>query len=228
MSCSLLVCMRRILTALCLVSSSLTSCGAESASERVSQDKKISVGDIYLSLLGYSKGLKESDIDRMTEGWQLADVPMMLESVRFAKNRQVVSVIYDLLKEKSGKNFALGSDEWQQWLWSQKYKPHPGYAAFKGELYSRIDPRFEEYFDNSPQSTIRLDEVRWGGVVQDGIPPLRNPKMISAKKAKYLADSDIVFGIEVDGDFRAYPKRILAWHEMFTDTIQGVPLAGVY
>ena len=52
--------------------------------------------------------------------------------------------------------------------------------------------------------------------------------MISAHQATYLSNSDVVFGIEVDGDFRAYPKRILAWHEMFTDTIQGVPLAGVY
>ena len=52
--------------------------------------------------------------------------------------------------------------------------------------------------------------------------------MLPANKASYLADTDVVFGIEVDGDFRAYPKRILAWHEMFTDTIQGVPLAGVY
>ncbi|MDE0406582.1 MAG: DUF3179 domain-containing (seleno)protein, partial [Alphaproteobacteria bacterium] len=27
---------------------------------------------------------------------------------------------------------------------------------------------------------------------------------------------------------RAYPKRILGWHEMFVDTVGGVPVAGVY
>jgi hypothetical protein len=76
--------------------------------------------------------------------------------------------------------------------------------------------------------TIRLDEVIWGGVVQDGIPPLRNPDMIAAAQATYLADEHVVFGLAVNGDARAYPKRILAWHEMFTDTIGGVPVAGVY
>ena len=37
-----------------------------------------------------------------------------------------------------------------------------------------------------------------------------------------------MFGLSVNGDARAYPKRILAWHEMFVDTVGGVPVAGVY
>lgn len=55
--------------------------------------------------------------------------------------------------------------------------------------------------------------------MQDGIPPLRGPDMITASEADYLSDDDVVFGIEVNGDVRAYPKRILAWHEMFVDTV---------
>ena len=75
---------------------------------------------------------------------------------------------------------------------------------------------------------IRLDEIVWGGVRQDGIPPLRNPAMLAAEDADYLEDGHIVFGISVDGDARAYPKRILGWHEMFVDTVGGVPVAGAY
>jgi hypothetical protein len=52
--------------------------------------------------------------------------------------------------------------------------------------------------------------------------------MISADEAAYLDDDNIVFGLEVNGDARAYPKRILAWHEMFVDAVGGVPVAGVY
>ena len=43
---------------------------------------------------------------------------------------------------------------------------------FKSLLYSLIDIRFAEYFSSNLPSKIRLDEVRWGGVKQDGIPPL--------------------------------------------------------
>lgn len=52
--------------------------------------------------------------------------------------------------------------------------------------------------------------------------------MIPADDAAYLDDDNVVFGIEVNGDVRAYPKRILAWHEMFVDTVGGVPVIGVY
>lgn len=52
--------------------------------------------------------------------------------------------------------------------------------------------------------------------------------MISAKEADYLQNSNIVFGLEINGDVRAYPKRIMAWHEMFVDNVGDTPVAGVY
>lgn len=220
--------MKKQLSVFCLFASCLVGCSAVSGADEDLLSGESSVGDIYYSLVTKGQSLNGKQMERLKSGWMLADAPMLLESLRFANDTESVDLLYGLLKEKSGKNFGLRSDEWRQWLWSQKYKDHPDYAAFKARLYKSIDPKFEAYFDENPQTTIRLDEVRWGGVRQDGIPPLRNPQMISAKKADYLDDSDVVFGIEVDGDFRAYPKRILAWHEMFTDTIQGVPLAGVY
>jgi Protein of unknown function (DUF3179) len=91
----------------------------------------------------------------------------------------------------------------------------PVYALpqFKGILYSLIDPRMQNFFPPHVPARIRLDEVEWGGVQVNGIPPLVRPDAIAAKDAKYLADSDRVFGIEVHGQARAYPQRILAWHE---------------
>ena len=99
---------------------------------------------------------------------------------------------------------------------------HPRYAAFKAALYSFVDPRFSAYFEDVGEPLIRLDEIAWGGVRQDGIPPLRNPAMLAADEIGYLEDHHIVFGISVNGDARAYPKRILAWHEMFVDVVGGV------
>jgi len=58
--------------------------------------------------------------------------------------------------------------------------------------------------------------------------PLRYPTMITSQEADYLDDDNIVFGVTINGDHRAYPKRILAWHEMFIDEIGGINIAGVY
>jgi Protein of unknown function (DUF3179) len=65
-------------------------------------------------------------------------------------------------------------------------------------------------------------------VTVNGIPPLRNPNTVSAAEATYLKDSNIVFGLVENGEARAYPKRILAWHEMAIDRIGGVDLTIVY
>lgn len=164
------------------------------------------------------------DIERQ---WNICYVPMMLEVARFLPPARRGLVLHTL-ETKTGQEFGTDFDRWMQWNWKQEYDPHPYYPKFKSELYSKIDPRFSEYFEETEGTTVRLDEVRWGGVRRDGIPPLKNPKMLSVKEATYLADTDVVFGIELGGDARCYPKRILAWHEMFKDTIGGESVCGVY
>jgi len=103
------------------------------------------------------------------------------------------------------------------------------YADFKAYLYGALDPAFYQYFyERGSQAKIRLDEIIWGGVRQDGIPPLNLPIMMAASQATYLSDTDVVFGLVINGEARAYPKRILAWHELFTDDIGEQSIAGVY
>src|SRR5262249_16913321 len=62
----------------------------------------------------------------------------------------------------------------------------------------------------------------------DGIPALDNPRMIAADAAAYLNSDDPVFGIEINGDARAYPLRIANWHEMVNDIVGGVPVSLAY
>ena len=168
-------------------------------------------------------------IQVITNNWHAGLIPMALETVSFAWTNPHRPALVELIGQESGAEIH-GTRKWYNWLWNNtKFTADDTYHDFKSQLYRTIDPRFEKYFkDREKLTRIRLDEVQWGGVRQDGIPPLRNPEMITAKKASYLDDDNIVFGIEINGDVRAYPKRILAWHEMFTDTIGGVDIAGVY
>jgi len=75
---------------------------------------------------------------------------------------------------------------------------------------------------------IRLEEIVWGGVLFDEIPALNNPKMIGADEAEYVLNSDLVFGISINDDIRAYPLRILGWHEMLNDRVGGTSIALAY
>ncbi len=120
-------------------------------------------------------------------------------------------------------------------LWIEDHPevaPHPAFHAIKLEIFTRIDPEFLRFLggERGKQENlkIRFEEIYWGGVPVDGIPPLDNPPMIDAAEADYLQDDDLVFGIAINGDLRAYPLRILGWHEMFNDVIGGVPVALAY
>ncbi len=132
------------------------------------------------------------------------------------------------LQEQTGQRFGADLAGWQQWIWAQPYDPHPDHAFFKGQWYSRIDPRFADFFPRGVTSLIRLDEIEWGGVAVNGIPPLEHPARLEADDADYLADDHVVFGVALDGEARAYPKRILAWHEMALDRLGGIELTLVY
>lgn len=132
------------------------------------------------------------------------------------------------LQRQTGQKFGNDLRAWRRWIWSRPTRPHAQYAEFKAELYSRIDPRFRRFFPSGVRASIRLDEIDWGGVSVNGIPPLRSPRVEPAAAASWLRDGHIVFGVVVNGEARAYPKRILAWHEMAIDRVGGIDLTVVY
>ena len=123
----------------------------------------------------------------------------------------------------------------QAMLWQQGHpeaRPHASYRVLKLAMFERIDRAFRVLLggerSDPDKMEIRLEELTWGGVRFDGIPSLDDPKMIPAAEAGYLLDDDLVFGIAINGDHRAYPLRVMGWHEMFNDTIGGVPVALAY
>ena len=186
------------------------------------------VARAFLTLLAGEAHDKARAIELIETQWEPSFLPMALETIRLTRSAEVSSALVRTMERETGAGFGHDLNAWQRRMWNAPEARHPRYAAFKSALYSLIDPRFSAYFDAPGQTLIRLDEVVWGGVRQDGIPPLRDPAMLAAEDAGYLEDDHIVFGLSVNGDARAYPKRILGWHEMFVDTVGGVPVAGVY
>lgn len=165
----------------------------------------------------------------LEENWEPAFHAPLLEIIRMSPDRGIRNKLFAMLEKRTGKEFGPDLGSWYQWLWENPPTYQASYFEFKANLYAHIDERFYGYFSGrSSQSAIRLDEVAWGGVKQDGIPPLRQPKMVDAGAAAYLGPRDVVFGIQVNGEAHAYPKRILAWHELFVNEIGGIEIAGVY
>jgi Protein of unknown function (DUF3179) len=83
--------------------------------------------------------------------------------------------------------------------------------------------------EEQKNNIIPLDQIVSGGPPPDGIPSIDEPKFISIQEAdKYLEDSELVLGANINGDVRAYPLQILVWHEIVNDKVGGVPVAVTY
>ena len=70
---------------------------------------------------------------------------------------------------------------------------------------------------------IPIGEVIDAGPGQDGIPSVDNPEFVKSfdPDANYLDPDDLVIGIVVGSTVRAYPHKILDWHEIVNDEING-------
>ncbi len=113
----------------------------------------------------------------------------------------------------------------------------PDYLSVKRAIFTGVVPQWSALF---VEGDIDWRHVSWGGVLIDDrafgqthapcncIPAADNPTVSSAEDATWLEDSDIVFGIEVNGEYRAYPRQIMEVREMVNDTLGGRDLGIPY
>lgn len=113
----------------------------------------------------------------------------------------------------------------------------PDYLEYKRNVYTFIEPEWDKLF---MEGDIDWRHVSWGGVRIDDrpfdttddlcncIPAADNPDVTTAAEADWLDDDDIVFGIEVNGEYRAYPRQIMEVREMVNDTLGGRDLGIPY
>ena len=105
----------------------------------------------------------------------------------------------------------------------------PLYVEFKHRLITGIQKEMGAFLDPDKPRTLSAQEIFWGGVRVDGIPPLESPNfVIPEQAAEWIGPKDRVIGVEINGDARAYPRRIIDWHEMVNDTVGGVPVSLAY
>lgn len=72
--------------------------------------------------------------------------------------------------------------------------------------------------------SIPVEDIRGGGPPKDGIPALFSPEYLTANEAdKLLQPDERVLGLTLKGVSRAYPIRIMSWHELVNDEIGGIP-----
>ncbi len=158
--------------------------------------------------------------------WIISDL------MRFISERHLSVALADAASNLLGKKLQ-GRNHWgdvTDHLIAWDIPAPPDYLRVKRAIFTGFVPGWDKVF---VEGNIDWRHVSWGGVPIDNrkydttdekcncIPAADNPEVSSAKEATWLDDKDIVFGIGVNGEYRAYPRRIMEVREMVNDTLGG-------
>ncbi len=118
-------------------------------------------------------------------------------------------------------------------LWAQRLAAQP--------LRIGDGQHVETYGFDLSVCLVPREQIVAAGFSKDGLHTLTDPQVLTIAQAKeldrelrrghqgkFLVDPDRVIGVVVDGVARAYPLRILNWHEVVSDTLAGRPILVTY
>jgi len=78
------------------------------------------------------------------------------------------------------------------------------------------------------KSEIAFSEIVFDGARRDSIPPIHTPVFRPANAPSDMGDLEPVISVVLDGEARAYPLRLMLWHEIVNDRIGAVPFVVTY
>jgi len=81
-------------------------------------------------------------------------------------------------------------------------------------------------YDKNTPAAVDFEEMYQGCPARDCIPSIDEPEYVSADEAAhFIRDDELVMAVDLNGDKRAWPIRVLDFHEIVNDTIDGHPVA---
>lgn len=182
------------------------------------------------------------------------DQDIALDAIRESGDPQLVWLLSDLMRFAGGGelsialanasaallNIEIDSNHWgvtTDHLIAWDIPAPPDYLKYKRAVFTSLVPGWDKLF---VEGNIDWRHVSWGGVLIDDrpydktdedcncIPAADNPTYTQATDAEWLKSTDIVFGVEVNGEYRAYPRQIMEVREMVNDTLGGRQLGIPY
>ncbi|MEO9826274.1 MAG: DUF3179 domain-containing (seleno)protein [Paracoccaceae bacterium] len=194
------------------------------------------VDSILLSTWDENQTLALAEIAKSEDprlAWIISDM------LRFVPSRDLHNILSDAASQLLKKEFNFNNN-WgavTDHLLAWDIPAPPDYLKVKRTIFTGVVPGWDKIFT---EGTIDWRLVSWGGVLIDDrpldttddgcncIPAADNPEVASAQDTTWLKDDDIIFGISLNGEARAYPRRIMEVREMVNDTLGGRDLGIPY
>ena len=128
------------------------------------------------------------------------------------------------LERLSGQRFGADWFAWVRWYQGTSLAPPPGFEDFKGRLLGRAAPDLATFFAEGAPRLVRSEEILWSGAPPERSDFASGPGHEAAESAS-LHPGELVVGVVLGGEARAYPLRWLDWHEVANDRLGGRAIA---
>ncbi len=172
-------------------------------------------------------------------GWVIADHIRVFTAIAGSEgvSRDRLVEINDQLESAASQLTGLELPQFLSWnpltnsLIAWDIPAPPDYLSMKRNIFTPVEPAWEPLMTDNSVLDWRI--VSWGGVLIDAqpfgetegfcncIPATDNPTTQAAADATWLDPDDIVFGVVINGEARAYPRQIMEVREMVNDTLGG-------
>jgi hypothetical protein len=167
------------------------------------------------------------EVDRLAMSGDLRQGWLLVDSLRFHPE---AAIVREGLESLTGQTPPEGTDPWlfySDLLLSWDVPAPPGYVDDKRAVFVAHDPEWRPIFADG--GAVDWRATSWVGGGRDTWAPLDYPEVVEASPAgAWLPDDDVVFGVVVGGEARAYPQRVLEVHQVVNDTLGGEPIAVTY
>ena len=166
---------------------------------------------------------------------------ILMDLLRFAQDATRATDVTNATNQVTGLD-ASGLSAWGEVtdsLIAWDIPAPPNYVETKQTIYASILPEWRPLFEDTNE-TMDWRYVSWGGVRIDDrafdmtdepcncIPAADNPLTQPAAEATWLDPEDVVFGVVINDEARAYPRQIMEVREMVNDTLGGRDFAMPY
>lgn len=151
-----------------------------------------------------------------------------MANVAVGWNPQVEAALQRLTGDR-----AEGPRGWREWLTAHPPVVTPaGYGEWKTRLLAltqtpETTPTYLDLLGGARGSTrlgAAIPLLHWTQVQPNASKPLTTPRSVTGRTATWLDADEVVYGLAVGGEARAYPRRIVAWHGAVNDVIGGQPV----
>ena len=145
-------------------------------------------------------------------------IPPLVHAMQFSQLTE--AEIAQALRRLSGTNAGSTWFDWAQWLESQpQLVLSPGLAQGVVAMWANLDGKYRQILPATQSTQVPKASIYWDGTRVDGAVVVREPKAVGPNEGFSLEPNDLVLGVSLDGQYRAYPLPQLLANPVINDVI---------